>query len=157
MTRTSTRIGCLPPTLSNSRSCSTRSNATWVSSASSPTSSRKIVPPSASSKRPIRVCMAPVNAPFSWQNNSDKNQFARNRGTIDADEWTRRTIGSPVDGTSHQFLARSRLPADENSGIACCDFRNPREYRRQSGRFPDYLLIHGGFIYLLPEGQVLLP
>jgi hypothetical protein len=33
-------------------------------------SSRKIVPPSASSKRPMRVLLAPVNAPFSWPNSS---------------------------------------------------------------------------------------
>ncbi len=36
----------------------------------SPISSRKSVPPSASSKRPLRVATAPVNAPFSWPNSS---------------------------------------------------------------------------------------
>ena len=36
----------------------------------SPISSRKIVPPSAISKRPLRVARAPVNAPFSWPNSS---------------------------------------------------------------------------------------
>src|SRR5215469_14505245 len=37
----------------------------------SPTSSRKSVPRSASSKRPIFWLMAPVNAPFSWPKSSD--------------------------------------------------------------------------------------
>ena len=49
----------------------TARNATWVSGESSPTSSRKIVPPSAISKRPSRRCMAPMEAPFSWPNNSE--------------------------------------------------------------------------------------
>src|SRR5580704_11008998 len=61
MTRTSTRIRSRPPTRSNSLSCRTRSNATCVSDDSSPTSSRKMVPPFASSNRPSRRCTAPVN------------------------------------------------------------------------------------------------
>jgi len=44
---------------------------TWISAGNSPTSSRKIVPPSASSKRPCRRWMAPVNAPFSWPKSSE--------------------------------------------------------------------------------------
>ena len=70
MIRTSTWIGALPPTRSNSRSWRTRSSLAWVSRGSSPISSRKSVPPSASSKRPMRRAMAPVKAPFSWPNSS---------------------------------------------------------------------------------------
>src|SRR2546426_1036633 len=54
MTRTSTLIGCVPPTRKKVRSSSTRSSFTCVAGAISPTSSRKIVPPSASSNRPSR-------------------------------------------------------------------------------------------------------
>ena len=36
----------------------------------SPISSRNSVPPSANSKRPFRLDIAPVNAPFSWPNSS---------------------------------------------------------------------------------------
>ncbi len=36
----------------------------------SPTSSRKSVPPSASSKRPTRSFTAPVNEPLAWPKNS---------------------------------------------------------------------------------------
>jgi len=41
-----------------------------VVSGNSPTSSRKMVPPSATSKYPERVWVAPVKAPFSWPNSS---------------------------------------------------------------------------------------
>jgi hypothetical protein len=37
--------------------------AIWISGGKSPTSSRKIVPPFADSKRPSRRCVAPVKAP----------------------------------------------------------------------------------------------
>ena len=71
ITRASVRSVSLPPTRSNSRSCSTRSRATCTGAGSSPTSSRKIVPPAASSKRPRRRSSAPVKAPFSWPNSSE--------------------------------------------------------------------------------------
>jgi hypothetical protein len=43
---------------------------TCICSDMSPISSRNSVPPSANSKRPIRVDSAPVKAPFSWPNSS---------------------------------------------------------------------------------------
>jgi hypothetical protein len=52
--RTSTRSVRLPPTRSNSPSCSTRSSFACIAGDISPTSSRNSVPPSASSKRPSR-------------------------------------------------------------------------------------------------------
>src|SRR6266581_789264 len=70
MMRTSTLIVLLLPIGSNSCSCNTRSSFTCVSSGSSPTSSRKMVPPSATLKRPSRFASAPVNAPLTWPNNS---------------------------------------------------------------------------------------
>src|SRR2546427_12727543 len=70
ITRTATRSGRLDPTGSNSCSCRTRRSFTRVSRGSSPISSRKIVPPSASSKRPTRRSRAPVKAPFTCPNNS---------------------------------------------------------------------------------------
>ncbi len=70
MTRTSAWMGLPPPTLSNIRSCNTRSNLTCIGIGMSPISSRNRVPPWASSKRPRRAAMAPVKAPFSWPNSS---------------------------------------------------------------------------------------
>ena len=58
------------PTRSKVRSCNTRSNLTCIGMLISPISSRNNVPPSASSNRPTRAFMAPVNAPFSWPKSS---------------------------------------------------------------------------------------
>src|SRR4051795_6192700 len=47
-------------------------------------SSRKMVPPSASSKRPGRSLIAPVNAPRSWPNSSDSINVSENRAQLTA-------------------------------------------------------------------------
>ena len=70
ITRTLTRMICSPPTRWNSPSCSTRSSLACEAPCRSPTSSRKIVPPSASSNLPRREAVAPVNEPFSCPNSS---------------------------------------------------------------------------------------
>ena len=76
MMRTSTVRVVRLPTRWISPVSSARSNLTWVSSGSSPTSSRKMVEPSASSKRPIWRSKAPVKAPFSWPNSTDSTRFS---------------------------------------------------------------------------------
>jgi hypothetical protein len=43
---------------------------------SSPISSRKSVPRSATSNRPFFSACAPVNDPFSWPNSSDSKRFS---------------------------------------------------------------------------------
>jgi hypothetical protein len=48
----------------------TRSSLTWVAGVVSPTSSKKIVPPLATSKSPALFEIAPVNDPFMCPNNS---------------------------------------------------------------------------------------
>src|SRR3954471_23573855 len=47
-------------------------------------SSRKIVPPSASSKRPGRSLIAPVNAPRSWPKSSDSMSVSENSAQLTA-------------------------------------------------------------------------
>ncbi len=59
------------PTFRNSPVSSTRSSRACVVMGSSATSSRNMVPPSASSKYPLRSDIAPVNEPFSWPNSSE--------------------------------------------------------------------------------------
>ena len=59
-----------PPTLSNSFSCNTRNSLACKEGAISLISSKRIVPPSANSKRPSRRSVAPVKAPFSCPKNS---------------------------------------------------------------------------------------
>ena len=74
MTRTFTVSGFSPPSRSITPVSSTRSSFAWASGPRSPTSSRNSVPPSASSKRPMRRSVAPVNAPRSWPNISDSTR-----------------------------------------------------------------------------------
>jgi len=117
MTRTSVGIIRLPPTRSNCRSCSTRSNAIWVSAGSSPTSSRKIVPECAISKRPWRRCTAPVKAPFSWPKQLRRDQGGRNRRTVYADERLAGTSRVLVYGASNQFFSGAGFAGDKHRGI----------------------------------------
>ena len=78
---------CVPPTLSNSRSCNTRSSFTCSAGASSPISSKNTTPPSATSRRP-----------FFWHGRTGEGaalmakqialqQSLRNRGAVDGHEW----------------------------------------------------------------------
>ena len=76
ITRASILMVLLPPKRSNSPSCRTRSNFGCNSSGNSPISSRKMVDPSAISKRPGCRARAPVNAPFSRPNSSDSIRLA---------------------------------------------------------------------------------
>ena len=76
MIRTSTLTGSVPPTLSNSLSCKTRSNFTCKEGLMLPISSRKIDPLWACSNFPIRVWWAPVKAPFTCPNSSLSNKVS---------------------------------------------------------------------------------
>ena len=69
-TRTSTVVDLFSPTRRISPLSSTRSSLACIALGSSPISSRKIVPPLATSKSPTRCSSAPVNAPFAWPNSS---------------------------------------------------------------------------------------
>ena len=62
--------GLEEPTFINSPFSNTRNKRTCVVSGNSPTSSKKIVPPSATSKYPFRSCIAPVKEPFSCPKSS---------------------------------------------------------------------------------------
>src|SRR5207253_1898183 len=65
-----TRIVRASPTRRTSPSCSTRKSETWSWRGRSAISSRRSVPPSASSKRPRLALTAPVKAPLAWPNSS---------------------------------------------------------------------------------------
>jgi len=68
-TRACVRRVAFEPSRSNSPVCSTRSSFACPIADRLPSSSRKMVPPSAASKRPVRA-LAPVKAPASVPNNS---------------------------------------------------------------------------------------
>jgi len=87
-----------PPTRSNSRVSRTRRSFAWTPGASSPTSSRKSVPPSASSSFPGFETTAPVNAPRSWPKELALEKVLAERRAVDRDE------GRPARG-----LARGAL------------------------------------------------
>src|ERR1039458_7865237 len=70
MTRTSMGISLVPPTGRTERSCKTRSNFTCMASVISLISSRKMVPPPATSNSPRLFCVAPVSAPFKYPKSS---------------------------------------------------------------------------------------
>ncbi len=103
MTRTSTGMVTVPPTLTISRSPRARRSLTWASGDSSPTSSRKIVPDWASSNFPIFSALASVKAPLVWPKNSDSisslgmaPQFTTTNGPFCRGllRWTARAISS---------------------------------------------------------------
>jgi len=52
------------------------SSFAWSFASISLISSRSKVPPEDSSNFPILLVKAPVNAPFSWPNNSDSSRFS---------------------------------------------------------------------------------
>ena len=82
--------------------------------AASPISSRKSVPPWASSNWPSRRCSAPVNAPFSWPNSSLSSSVSGMAAQLTATNgWSRR---GPlvVDGARDQLLARAALAGDQH-------------------------------------------
>src|SRR6185503_2814894 len=84
MIRTLTGTVRVPPSRSIVRFCSTRSSLTCIDSGTSSMSSRKMVPRSASSKRPGRSLTAPVKAPRSWPNSSDSISVSENRAQLTA-------------------------------------------------------------------------
>ena len=84
---------------------SARRSFGWSSIGSSPSSSRKSVPPSASASAPLRRSFAPVNAPFSCP----KRMLSASVGGIDPQSTT--TNGPPLRSLASWIaLATSSLP-----------------------------------------------
>jgi len=86
-----------------------------------PTSSRKMVPPSAASKRPRRRCSAPVNAPFSCPNNSEAMSDGGNGRRSSRDERSARAPRALVNGTGEQLFSRSRFAENQHGGVGLSD------------------------------------
>jgi hypothetical protein len=90
----------------------------------SPISSRKIVPPSASSNRPRRAAIAPVKAPFSWPKISllvaedlRFEQGFRKRRHVHGDEGLVTPWRERVDSPGYELFARPGLARNENRGL----------------------------------------
>ena len=149
-------MGWLPPTRTISRSCSTRSRSVCVFRLMSPISSRKTVPPSATSNLPFLRYCAPVKAPFSWPNSSLSSSVSVKRAAVDRHHADEAPRAGGVDGARHQFLAGAAFAGDEHGGLGGADgfdgvedllhggaladqFRDAGRLRRRSpaaGRFP---------------------
>ena len=124
-TRTSTFEGALSPTRRISLSWRTRFSFTWVGSGSSPISSRKMVPPSASSKRPLRAVAAPVKAPRAWPKSSlstrsggSAPQFTATKRRSRREEWwwmARAASSLPVPVSPPRSTVMSRPAACSSS------------------------------------------
>ncbi len=112
------RIVRVPPSRSNSCSCSTRRILACVFGLMSPISSRNSVPPSACSKRPMRCLSAPVNAPFSWPNSSDSSRFSCSAAQLTLTKLREARVRVVVDRAGDQLLAGAGLAADEHRGVA---------------------------------------
>src|SRR5581483_6481883 len=124
MTRTSTLTASLPPTRRTSPSWRARRSFACIAGDMSPTSSMKSVPPCARWKRPSRVSVAPVKAPFSWPKSSASRrpsasaaQFSLTNGPARRAEssWMARAASSfPVPVSPRTSTGRS-LPATFSS------------------------------------------
>ena len=129
-----------PPRRSNSCSCSTRSSFGWSSSGMSPTSSRNSVPPFASSKRPTRCAIAPVNAPRSCPKSSLSSSPVGMAAQLTLTKVRRASRAQVVDGARDQLLARARLAHDEDRRVRRGDGLDLLQHAPQRPRVADDLL-----------------
>jgi hypothetical protein len=95
-----------------------RSSLTWISLGISLTSSRKRVPPSASSKRPGRLETAPVKAPRSWPKSSLSTRPAGKAAQLTLMKGWLAARGAEVQGAGDELLAGAALGGDEDGGGA---------------------------------------
>ena len=155
ITRTFARIGWLPPTRSNSRSCRTRR-----SGPESPRAARR--------PRPGRSCR-PRRARFPsrrWSGTGERPRLVaeqlrrderrRDRRTVDGDEGPRGALRPLVDGSRDELLSRARLPRTRTveSVGATLEIRASTALERR--RCADDLLEHRGAVDFLTQRDVLL-
>src|SRR4030095_12000381 len=128
ITRTSRWIVSTEPTRLMVRSSRARRSLGCISSGRSPTSSRKMVPPRATSKAPGRAWCAPVKAPFWCPKSSDSISV----GGIVLQSIT--TSGPPGGGAGSRAgparaepLAGAALPREEDGRLDRGDAGQDRE------------------------------
>ena len=124
------------PTRSISPDSRTRSSLACCRRGTLPISSRNIVPPSASSKRPMRSVRASVNAPLTWPNSS----LSKTPSGIAAGVYSHQRLRGPrrerVQGLRDHFLARTMLAGDEDVRVGwahACDRIHDSLHRGSAG------------------------
>jgi hypothetical protein len=113
MKRASIARGVRAPILSTARSSSTLKNLVCVANGSSPTSSRKIVPPDAASNRPALACCAPVEGKTLVTEQLPFQQQLAERCAIQRHEGTVGACRTRVKGARQHLLAHSGLSEEE--------------------------------------------
>jgi hypothetical protein len=99
----------------------------------SPISSRNSVPPSASSKRPLRALIAPVKAPFSWPNSSLSSRSAGIAPQLIGMNGPSRR---GEDRAGDDFLAGARLAEDQHVRVECGDLLHEAADAAHGQRIP---------------------
>ena len=121
----------------------------------SPISSRKSVPPSASSMRPTRLNRAPVNAPFSWPKSSLSNSPSLSAAQLTFTKRLLRPQAVVMDGRRHEFLAGARFAADEHRRAGRGDLVDPQVDLAHAVRVADDVLRAESLLEGVAEPQVL--
>ena len=122
------------PTGSKVRSWSTRSSFTWRFGLMSPISSRKIVPPSASAKRPSRWLTALVKAPSHVAEELGFEQLLGNRAAVHRDEHALGAAAVVVDRARDQLLAGAALARDQHRAVGVGHLVDDVEHAAQRRR-----------------------
>ncbi len=154
ITRTSTFVSVWEPSRQNTPSWSTRSSFDCSSRGSSPISSRKIVPPSATSKRPNFRLSAPVKAPFSYPNSSLSIEAGRQGRTVHLDQRAIPAGTVLVNRPGHQFLAGARLAQDQDVGVGVGHLLDLLQGEPQRRTLANQLLEADGALDFLAEIDV---
>ena len=102
-------------------------------------SSRKSVPPSASSKRPTRSVLASVNAPLTWPNSSLSKTPSESPPVFTVTSGRAERGETRVQRLRHHALAGAVLAGDEHVGVGRSDARDHLQHRPHGGGFGDQL------------------
>jgi hypothetical protein len=120
----------------------------------SPISSRKRLPPLATSNLPSRSLLAPVKARACRELALD--EFRGDGGAVEGDEELVAPWAQPVEGAGDQLLARARLSRDEHGAARAGDLLDQGEDRAHRRRVADDVL-EAGPVGLLAQEAVLDP
>jgi hypothetical protein len=135
-------LGGAAPTRSKVRSSSTRRSFTCTLAGSSPTSSRKTVPPSATLDRPFARLSAPVKAALLV---AEELALEERLGSVVQSTVTKGPLARGllrVDGAGEDALARARLAAEEDGGIDSGGARHLLVHRPHRRARPDDVVEH---------------
>ncbi len=114
------------------------------------------MPPAASSKRPLRSLIAPVNAPFSWPNSSLSSSVSGRAAQLTVTNGLRGAPAVVMDGARDQFLARAALAAQQHRRVALGDVRDQVVYRLHRAGVADDVCGPEAVLQGFLEAQVLL-